>query len=118
MTLAPVKLSADILAALPAIFTGRKAASVAAGILLHASMPDDMRAHLAALMEWITGGQVCAVALLLLGVSAYGSAAARSDDARQPSTTTPPVPAGGRPPAGARLPVTEATETAQERGRE
>ena len=103
MTLAPAKLSADFLAALPAVFTGRKAASVLAGVLLYEAMPPDMREHLSALLQWACDRQVAAAALVLLGLSALGSATASRDaqSARPPTTTQPADTPSGRPPGGA-----------------
>lgn len=63
--------------ALAAVLTGRKLASVLGGALLFASMPAEQQAHVVAFASFITGGQVWAAALALLGLSAWGSAASK-----------------------------------------
>lgn len=61
-------------AALSAVFTGRKAASIVAGALLYASLPAEQQTHVVEFARFVTGGQVWAAALALLGASAWASA--------------------------------------------
>lgn len=61
-------------AAIAAVLTGRKLASVLGGALLFASLPPEQQQHVVAFAGFLTGGQIWAAALALLGLSAWGSA--------------------------------------------
>lgn len=69
------KLPPELATTAAQVLTGRKAASVAAGMMLAIAMPAEQREHLQALVEWMTGGQAWAAAVALLGASVWGSAA-------------------------------------------